>query len=381
MEPASDPTRIPPPLRDPGPEPELSATRTADPVVVKSEQDRPELFGMVIAAATLMMLILVGLFMARNDTTGESVGGEQGGNEQTEGVLAGESSTGDTLENGQDEATTAGAEQEIAANKADGSQAAQEGSNTESEEDEAVGGDGLTKDVRDVEGRSVEDRDLKEEDQQELIEKNQQKEVTLALVPNRQNTPAARASNGPLGGGGSGDGAGLDLGATKGLNPFVGDGKPATTTVFVIDVSSSMQVNDKLPRVMNALSRAIDQLSSKQKFCVILFDHGYYFAPGVTGLEVASVDSKRRAKLWLAQAPGGGGTMPIGAMTEAIGLRPERIVLLSDGEFDPTNVQMITMLNHQGKKPAKIDCVGLMEDVLVLREIANQNKGVYYQAW
>ncbi len=381
MEPASDPTRIPPPLRDPDPELELSANRTADPAVVKREQDRPELFGIVIAATTLMMLILVGLFMARNDTKGDNVSGEQGGNEQTEGVLAGESSTGDTLENGQDEATTAGAEQEIAANKADGAQAVQDGSNTESEEDEAVGGDGLKKDGRDVDGRSVEDRDLKEEDQQEQIEKNQQKEVTLALVPNRQNTPAARASNGPLGGGGSGDGAGLDLGATKGLNPFVGEGKPAASTVFVIDVSSSMQGNLKLDRVMNALARAIDQLSNKQKFCVILFDHGHYFAPGAQGLEAATPENKRRTRLWLAQAHGGGGTMPMSAMTAAVVLNPERIVLLSDGEFDPTNVQTITVLNHQRRKPAKIDCVGLMEDVMVLREIAHQNKGVYYQAW
>lgn len=381
MGPANDPMRIPPPLRSSQPKPELSANRPTDPAVVKSESDRLELFGIVAAATTLMMLILVGLSMAGKDTSGESAGGEQGGKAQTEGVLAGESSTGDTLEDGQDQTTTAGAEKEIAANKADGSQPVQDGLNTESEQNEAVGADGLTKDAKNVEGQSVEDHDLQAEENQEQIEKNKEKEVTLALVPNRQGTPAARASKGPLGGGGAGVGAGLDLGATEGLNPFVGDGKPAASTVFVIDVSSSMQGNNKLPRVMNALTRAIDQLSNKQKFCVILFDHGHYFAPGAKGLEVASPEGKRRAKLWLAQAPGGGGTMPMSAMTAAIVLNPERIVLLSDGEFDPTNVQMITVLNHQRRKPAKIDCVGLMEDVMVLREIANQNKGVYYQAW
>jgi secreted protein with Ig-like and vWFA domain len=173
----------------------------------------------------------------------------------------------------------------------------------------------------------------------------------------------------------------LDLTSTKGLNPFVGEGEPAVSTVFVIDVSGSMQNQAKLPRVMNALTRAIDQLSEKQKFCVLLFDQTYYSAPWVTGLTAGTADNKRRIKAWLAQPPGGGGTEPMGAMAAAIELRPERIVLLSDGEFDPTNILTITSMNHQLTTTARIDCVGLQEDVLVLREIANKNKGIYYQAW
>jgi hypothetical protein len=69
------------------------------------------------------------------------------------------------------------------------------------------------------------------------------------------------------------------------------------------------------------------------------------------------------------------------AMPQAIGLGPERIVLLSDGEFDPTNIATITALNKQRSRPSRIDCVGLIEEVLVLREIARENRGVYYQAW
>lgn len=381
MGPASDPLRIPPPLRSSKPVPELSADRPTDPAVVKSDSDRSELVGTVVATVTLLLLILVGLSIARRETSDESASGEQSGIEQKEGVLAGESSTGKTLEDGQNETTTEGEWKGIAENKPDDSQHVPDRLNKESEQDNALGADEVTKNANTVEGQLVEDRDQLPEDHREQIEKNEKKEVTLVLVPNRQNTPAARANNGPLGGGGAGNEAGLDLGATEGLNPFVGEGKPAASTVFVIDVSSSMQGNNKLDRVMNALARAIDQLSNKQKFCVILFDHGHYFAPGAQGLEVASPESKRRAKLWLEQAPGGGGTMPMSAMTAAIVLNPERIVLLSDGEFDPTNVQTITVLNHQRRKPAKIDCVGLMEDVMVLREIANQNKGVYYQAW
>lgn len=77
----------------------------------------------------------------------------------------------------------------------------------------------------------------------------------------------------------------------------------------------------------------------------------------------------------------GGGTNPMAAMSVAIAYRPERIVLLSDGEFDTTCSTTITMMNKQYGKSARIDCVGLMENVRVLRDIAAQNKGTYYQAW
>jgi Mg-chelatase subunit ChlD len=208
----------------------------------------------------------------------------------------------------------------------------------------------------------------------------EQSEATLVLVPNRQNSQTAGSPIGRLGNGTS-VGAGLDLTSTEGLNPFVGEGKPAVSTVFVIDVSGSMRDRAKLPRVMNALTRAIDQLSEKQQFCVLLFDQTFHLAPWVTGLTPGTADNKRWIKEWLAQPLGGGGTEPMGAMAKAIELRPERIVLLSDGEFDPTNILTITSMNHQLKTPARIDCVGLQEDVLVLREIANKNRGIYYQAW
>ena len=83
----------------------------------------------------------------------------------------------------------------------------------------------------------------------------------------------------------------------------------------------------------------------------------------------------------LSQPPGGGGTNPMAPMSVAIDYRPERIVLLSDGEFDPTCSATITMMNKQYGKSARIDCVGLMENVLVLRDIAALNSGTYYQAW
>jgi Mg-chelatase subunit ChlD len=205
-------------------------------------------------------------------------------------------------------------------------------------------------------------------------------EAILTRVPNRQQQIPNPTTSGGIDGSRGGS-KGIDLSSTEGINPFVGEGKKAATTVFVIDVSSSMLRDSKLPRVLSALKRAIDQLGEDQQFCVILFDNSYYLEPSVNGLIKASKRNKSVIQNWLVDPPRGGGTDPMAAMPQAIGLGPERIVLLSDGEFDPTNVILITSMNKQRVRPARIDCVGLMEDVQVLRDIAQQNQGVYYQAW
>lgn len=94
----------------------------------------------------------------------------------------------------------------------------------------------------------------------------------------------------------------------------------------------------------------------------------------------ATAEAASRAYDWLDMPHFGSGTNPLPAMLFVIQLRPERIVLLSDGEFDPTFGDAITQANRSNQKPTKIDCVGLMEDVEVLKQIAASNKGIYFQA-
>jgi uncharacterized membrane protein len=64
-------------------------------------------------------------------------------------------------------------------------------------------------------------------------------------------------------------------------------------------------------------------------------------------------------------------------MLEALELRPERIILMSDGEFDETIVPVITKANKS--KRTRIDCFGMEEDIESLRRIAEENKGNYSQ--
>jgi len=179
----------------------------------------------------------------------------------------------------------------------------------------------------------------------------------------------------------AGGGKAADLAAKGGSNPFIGDGAPAKSTVFVIDVSGSMQNQDRLPRVVSSMKHAIEKLKSDQKFTVILFDSSFHTPPHGASLLLANQKNKNAIFEWLDIAPGGGGTNPSEAMTIAIQEKPERIVLLSDGEFDPYCVDAITQANQANRKQSRIDCVGLIEEVETLKEIANQNSGTYYQAY
>jgi Mg-chelatase subunit ChlD len=196
----------------------------------------------------------------------------------------------------------------------------------------------------------------------------------LAFVPNRQSQPKQRANRQVP------NSKEVDLSSSKGINPFTGEGEKAKATVFVIDVSGSMLSDNRLSRVLNSLARAIDHLDEEQQFAVFLFDTNYYTIH-TSGMVPATTDNKSATKQWLTYPPGGGGTEPMAAMSVAIQQGPERIVLLTDGEFDPLAATMITQQNMANEEPARIDCVGLAEQVIVLQEIASQNKGVYYQAW
>ena len=376
MDNSIDPASIPPPLRKGD-----SPANDSLVQVIKQERDRTIFVGITSGfIAMLMMLVLVmAQFSSGEQSSEQLAGGMESG--EVEGVLAGEDTTGSSLHSGG----------EISSDGMESTEAQGESSGVGESDTLAESLPTTTPSVEEqaeprVAAESSQDSTAQGEqgaDEMQSGEGVGAQEVQIARVPNRQN-PLPGSNAGPFGNTGpSAGGNGIDLGSKKGMNPFVGAGKPAASTVYVIDVSGSMQNQAKLPRVLNAMQRAIDQLNPKQTFCVLLFDSGYYYHPNLQGLKEASRTNKQMVKLWLAHAAGGFGlgTEPMEAMSIAIGLKSERIVLLSDGEFDPTIVVLITQLNHQREKRAKIDCVGLMEDVQVLREIAQQNNGVYYQAW
>lgn len=182
------------------------------------------------------------------------------------------------------------------------------------------------------------------------------------------------------------DGSGapaLPIGASSsgGTNPFLGS-RDARQVVFVIDKSGSMS-GGALERVKAALTEAIDALTDQQKFQVIFFESTAVFHPALQGLVFANQTNKSSYVNWISQMQASGGTEPVEAVNAGLSAHPERMVILSDGEFNPLYVEKITKFNRKNNTETvtRIDCVGLAEQVESLKQIAQQNgPGVYYQA-
>ncbi|MDX1928722.1 MAG: VWA domain-containing protein [Pirellulaceae bacterium] len=163
-------------------------------------------------------------------------------------------------------------------------------------------------------------------------------------------------------------------------NPFLDAGK-ANSIVFVIDKSSSMSQN--FGRVINALNQAIDGLSEDQSFQLIFFDDAPRQNPNSRGLVKATKRNKDAMKKWVENhVTADGSTEPLAAVSLAIDLSPQRIIILSDGEFHPQYVEAITQYNYSTSQGhIRIDCIGLNEVVESLQQIARRNgPGIYYQA-
>lgn len=163
------------------------------------------------------------------------------------------------------------------------------------------------------------------------------------------------------------------------------------TVVYVIDRSSSMSSERRLDRVKVELVFAIRALEEGQKFSIVFFDDGTYglgdAGPGGRDnsgpLKVfeATAANKRMAIDWIVQHTPTGGTNPTPACLRGLEVRPDLLMLLSDGEFSPDLVNEITRRNHEkSRKPARIDCVGVAESIQTLQAIARQNKGTYFSA-
>lgn len=163
--------------------------------------------------------------------------------------------------------------------------------------------------------------------------------------------------------------------------------KNVKSVVYVIDKSGSM-AGSNLSRVQAELIFAINDLDETQKFSVIFFDghawplYSQYGVPGTAGgsplpLLVATDGNKALAIDWIRTMRAGGGTNPFPAVMMGLGVEPEKMVLLSDGEFSMSYVHDITIQNGGS---ASIDCIGFGETVITLQEIAKQNRGRYVTA-
>lgn len=104
----------------------------------------------------------------------------------------------------------------------------------------------------------------------------------------------------------------------------------ARSVVYVVDASGPMVTS--MPRVIEELRRSVDQLSSTQRFGVVLFRR----AEAAAGAELfapvlmrATPTAKRRLAEWLSEVTPAGASNPLTGLEAALALKPDAVFLLS----------------------------------------------------
>ena len=143
------------------------------------------------------------------------------------------------------------------------------------------------------------------------------------------------------------------------------------SVIYVIDGSGSM-AGGKFERVAAVLVDAVRQMQPNQKFMVLLFNTLAIRAQGV-GYREATPENVSRLAAELRTAVPVGGTDPTDALLFAIQQKPQTIVMLSDGEFEPRIVDAVTHLNFSSGLNSQINCIAIGQDVQTLRRLATQN--------
>jgi Mg-chelatase subunit ChlD len=156
---------------------------------------------------------------------------------------------------------------------------------------------------------------------------------------------------------------------------FYGVNAPGETFVFVIDNSTSMLDGDRRAVSHSALLRTVSSLKFPQRFHVIAFDAETMHVPWGPYISAQSADSRKLAG-WLARLTSVDGTMPGPALKQAVGMNPDAVFFLTDGQFDSPTTDQIHAWNRF-RVPIHVIDLSPGESVTSLKKIASDSGGHY----
>jgi hypothetical protein len=177
-------------------------------------------------------------------------------------------------------------------------------------------------------------------------------------------------------------------GAGTAAAKFYGKDLVGNRFVFVIDSSSSMN-GERWESLKEELIRCVKGLSPDQRFFVIGFDsecHPMFGeAPPKGSFLRPSKSSVTKLQNWLNGIRLGGQTLPASSLTMAISLKPDAIMLLSDGEIADDSIVRLRVLNrkllnddeYEIKIPVHTYLLHSAIGYQALETIAEENDGVF----
>ena len=154
--------------------------------------------------------------------------------------------------------------------------------------------------------------------------------------------------------------------------------------VITVDMSGSMQAHRG--KVVDALNEILDQMRPDNRFAIIGYRGGptYDTFPSSGRLTPADADTVQRAKNFVSRMPRrfGGGTPTQSAMLRTLNLKPEAIILISDGapdDGDPGSI--VNNVTRRNRARAEIHTVAIGDYTqdkrltLFLQAMASNNNG------
>lgn len=177
-------------------------------------------------------------------------------------------------------------------------------------------------------------------------------------------------------GGGNFSNYGLTAGSGSGPKFFGlgGSERGVRNIVYVVDRSGSML--DTFEYVRRELKRSVSTLRRTQKFHVIFFSGGMLENPP-KGLVSAIQEQKNHLFKFLDSIQPQGSTHPEQAMRRALGLRPDLIYFLTDGEFDSSLVAKLQQWNKDHNTRIYTIAYFDRSGAQLLEEIAREHGGEF----
>lgn len=184
-----------------------------------------------------------------------------------------------------------------------------------------------------------------------------------------------------VGPGGSGSGIGIGGGKGGGGTSFFGIGGRGSRFAYIVDISGSMEQDNRLRTALSELKRSISALPDFAQFYVVLYADGAVFPDFQDGWQRASRGNIARMKRWIDEQQPRGGTLPLQAfdMVFKLPTAPDVVFFLTDGEIPGDTTYQIRHFVAGSKRETIINTVGFSseagKDILI--EIAKEHRGVF----
>lgn len=154
--------------------------------------------------------------------------------------------------------------------------------------------------------------------------------------------------------------------------------------IIVVDMSGSMKAHTQ--NVTQALNEILDQMQSDNRFLIMGYRGGPTFDsfPRSGRMETATPATISQGKDFVSGLPRrfGGGTPTQSAMIRALNLKPQAVILISDGAPDDgTPGSIVSNISKRNRGRAEIHTVAIGDYTenkrltLFLQEMANRNRG------